>query len=66
LKQATKELRTLSERFANRKSIDTIIDAGNALVEDGRQDAEFRDWFKNVDAYIRKVFLSLILCRSCY
>jgi hypothetical protein len=51
LKKATKELRTF---FGNGKSIDTIIDAGNALAEDGSQD-EFRECFRKVDVYIRKV-----------
>jgi hypothetical protein len=65
LKEATKELRTLLERFANEKSIDMIIDARNALVEDGRKEEELMDWFRKVDVYARKVrFLSLILCWS--
>jgi hypothetical protein len=55
LKQATKELRTLLERFANGNSIDTIIDAVNALVDDAQRDKEFKDWFKKVDTYIHKV-----------
>jgi hypothetical protein len=55
LKQATKELRALLERFANGESIDIIIDAVNALVDDAQRDKEFKDWFKKVDTYIHKV-----------
>lgn len=65
LKQATTELRTLLERFANGKSIDVVIDAGNALVEDGKKDEEFREWFKKVDKYIRKVGFSCRVIRGC-
>jgi hypothetical protein len=57
LKRAMKGLRTLLERFANGKSIDRIIDTGNTLVEDGRQDEELREWFRKIEMYVRKVFL---------
>jgi hypothetical protein len=57
LKQATKELRTLLERFANNRSIDPIVDAANVLIDDANGDPELKDWFKRVDTYVRKVLL---------
>lgn len=57
LKQATTELRTLLERFANDSSIDPIFDAINALYDDASRDEELRAWFRNVDTYSRKVLL---------
>lgn len=55
LQQATSELRTLLERFANGMSMDVIGDAMHALWEDAQKDEELRDWFRSVDAYLRKV-----------
>jgi hypothetical protein len=55
LKQAAHELRILLERFANGQSIDPILDAFNVLIDDANRDPELRDWFKDVNAYIRKV-----------
>ena len=55
MKQATSELRTLLERFANGQSLDTIGDAIQTLYRDAQQDEELRNWFKSVDAYVRKV-----------
>ncbi|EIW85913.1 hypothetical protein CONPUDRAFT_148046 [Coniophora puteana RWD-64-598 SS2] len=57
LRQATGELRTLLERFANGKSMNVVFDAINALIDDAQRDAEFRAWFKRVDAFIRKCLL---------
>ncbi|EPQ50351.1 hypothetical protein GLOTRDRAFT_141540 [Gloeophyllum trabeum ATCC 11539] len=57
IKTATSELRTLLERFANNQSMDSIIDAVNALIEDARNDQELREWFQRVDTYVRKVLL---------
>ena len=53
--QATSEVRTLLERFANGMSMAIIDDAMHDLWEDAQKDEELRDWFRNVDAYIRKV-----------
>lgn len=55
LQTATSELRTLLERFANGKSMDIVFDAANALIDDANKDQELRDWFKSLDAYVRKV-----------
>ncbi|KAF7965517.1 hypothetical protein HWV62_43076, partial [Athelia sp. TMB] len=57
LQQATTELRTLLERFANGQSMDIIFDAANALIEDTKHDEGLREWFSNVDAYVRKCLL---------
>jgi len=70
LKQATKELRTLLERFANNQSIDPIIDAFNVLSDDATRDPKLREWFKEIDSYIRKVCIlptirTLVYPRPC-
>jgi Family of unknown function (DUF5923) len=36
-------------------SMDIIVDAFNALRDDAQRDQELSDWFKHVDAYVRKV-----------
>jgi hypothetical protein len=57
LKQATRELKTLLQRFANGKSMHHIKDAIDALYDDANRDESLRNWFKNVDQYARKVLL---------
>lgn len=57
LHTATTQIRTLLERFANGKSMDIIIDAINTLIDDAKDDEEFRRWFQSVGAYSRKVLL---------
>ena len=57
LKRATRELRTLLERFANGMSLDIVLDAVDAIIDDTRRDEALRDWFAAVDTYIRKVLL---------
>ncbi|THH17056.1 hypothetical protein EUX98_g9201 [Antrodiella citrinella] len=57
LQQATSELRTLLERFANGMSLGVIGDAMRVLYDDAQRDESLRDWFKGVDSYIRKVLL---------
>lgn len=57
LKRATRELRTLLERFANGMSLDIVLDAVDAIIDDARRDDALREWFSAVDAYIRKVLL---------
>ena len=61
LNQATVEIITLLERFANGRSIDTIKAKVQVLYEDARQDDSLRDWFKQVDSWARKVIVT-ILC----
>ncbi|KIK80530.1 hypothetical protein PAXRUDRAFT_833465 [Paxillus rubicundulus Ve08.2h10] len=57
LRQATSELRQLLERFANGRSMDLIFDAVNALNDDARRDEEFRQWFRRLHTFSRKVLL---------
>ena len=68
LQQATGELRTLLERFANGMSLAVIGDAMHDLYEDAQKDEDLKKWFKEVDAYIRKVcaspLVSLVLNRK--
>ncbi|KAF8813295.1 hypothetical protein BYT27DRAFT_7206900 [Phlegmacium glaucopus] len=56
-KVAINELQTLLERFANYKSLDIIVDAINAHIDDTRRDKGLREWFESVDVYICKVLL---------
>lgn len=45
---------TLIERFANGTSTNDLFDSINNIYRDADQDPELKDWFKQVDAYIRK------------
>ena len=56
---AIAELRTLLEHFANNKLMDIVVDAVNALIDDTRRDQSLREWFKSIDAFIRKVSFAL-------
>jgi hypothetical protein len=42
-------------------SMDVIIDAVNALVDDARRDEGLRRWWTDVDAYVHKVRALLVL-----
>lgn len=55
LKAATTELRELLERFANGHSMNGIFDACHALIDDARRDEEFKNWFRHLNTYMRKV-----------
>ncbi|KAF8301114.1 hypothetical protein DL93DRAFT_2122133 [Clavulina sp. PMI_390] len=57
LQRATSELRLLLERFANGASMDGMIQAMQALSDDAQEDEGLRDWFKDLDRYIRKTLL---------
>ncbi|KAF8749124.1 hypothetical protein RHS01_10322 [Rhizoctonia solani] len=57
LRLATRELRTLLERFANGQSMDPILDATGALWDDAQKDEGLRAWFRKMDEYVRKVLL---------
>lgn len=35
--------------------MDIIFDAANALIDDANKDEELREWFKSLNAYVRKV-----------
>ena len=47
-------LKALIERFANSTSTDDLWDSFNVIYKDAQRDPELRNWFKSVDAYIRK------------
>lgn len=51
------EIRTLLERFANGRSLDTIGDAARALYEDAQKDEGLRHWFREVDEFMRNALL---------
>ncbi|CRG83112.1 putative protein C32A11,02c [Talaromyces islandicus] len=53
LQQAETNLRTLIERFANSTSTDDLFDSLNTIYRDAEKDPRLKDWFKNVDGYIR-------------
>ena len=61
LRQATTELRTLLERFANGQSISGIENATRALYTDAQNDQELRAWFGELDEYVRKVRFSIVM-----
>ncbi|KZF26612.1 hypothetical protein L228DRAFT_235659 [Xylona heveae TC161] len=54
LQAAEADLRTLLERFANSTSADDLFDAINNIYRDSDRDPELKNWFKQVDSYIRK------------
>ncbi|TBU30300.1 hypothetical protein BD311DRAFT_236054 [Dichomitus squalens] len=51
------EIRTLLERFANGRSLDTIGEPMRVLYDDAQQDERLRHWFREVDEYIREALL---------
>ncbi|KAJ4479342.1 hypothetical protein J3R30DRAFT_3289645 [Lentinula aciculospora] len=59
LQGAMSQLRALTERFANGRSMqDDIWDPINALIDDAQRDQEFRQWWSEVDEWIEKVLLT--------
>lgn len=54
LQLAEADLKTLLERFANSTSFDDLIDSINQVYKDAEQDPELRNWFRQLDTYIRK------------
>ncbi|KAL7917637.1 hypothetical protein ACQKWADRAFT_27451 [Trichoderma austrokoningii] len=57
LSAAEEDLRTLIERFANGTSTEDLWQSISQIYKDADQDQELSDWFKQVDAYIRKCLL---------
>jgi len=51
---AEADLKLLVQRFANNTSIDDLFDAINNIYRDADRDPELKDWFKKLDAYIRR------------
>ncbi|KAG9010125.1 hypothetical protein FRB94_004366 [Tulasnella sp. JGI-2019a] len=57
LQQATNELRTLLERFANGRSLDGIEQSVRVMYDDAQKDEGLKNWFKELDVYVRKTLL---------
>ena len=49
------QFKTLIERFANSTSTDDLWESINNIYRDADRDPELKNWFKSIDAYIRKV-----------
>ncbi|EWC48575.1 hypothetical protein DRE_01797 [Drechslerella stenobrocha 248] len=54
LKSAEKLLRTIFERFANNTSSEDLFRAIDDVYKDADGDPQLKEWFKEVDVYIRK------------
>jgi hypothetical protein len=54
VKPALTPMKTMLERFANGTSSEDFFDALNQIYRDADKDEELRQWFKNVDSYIRR------------
>lgn len=54
LGQAEADLKTLIERFANGTSSDDLFASINTIYEDADRDPELKEWFKNLDTYVRR------------
>ena len=48
------DLKTLLERFANSTSFDDLKDAINQIYRDADADPELKEWFKDLDKYVRR------------
>lgn len=48
-------IKTLIERFANGTSTDDLFESINAIYKDADRDPELKSWFKDLNAYVRKV-----------
>jgi len=48
------DIKTLLERFANSTSFDDLIDSINQIYKDADRDPDLKNWFKRLDAYIRR------------
>ena len=48
------DIKTLLERFANSTSMDDLFDSINTIYRDADADPELREWFKNIDRYVRR------------
>lgn len=58
--------KTLIERFANSTSSDDFLDSLNTIYRDADQDPRLRDWFKNVNTYIRYVITDSAVLKSVH
>lgn len=51
---ALTNFKTLLERFANSTSLDDLFDSINQIYKDADRDPDLKNWFKNLDTYIRR------------
>ena len=51
---ALTQIKTLIERFANSTSADDLLESINTIYRDADKDPELKNWFKELDAYVRK------------
>ena len=54
LQRAETDLKTILERFANGSSFDDLIDSINQIYRDADRDPDLKNWFRNMDSYVRK------------
>ncbi|KAK3721493.1 hypothetical protein LTR37_003049 [Vermiconidia calcicola] len=54
LKTVETDLRLILERFANNTSFDDLFDAINQIYRDADKDPELKNFFKNMNRYIRR------------
>ncbi|KAK6512140.1 hypothetical protein TWF481_001031 [Arthrobotrys musiformis] len=54
LKSVEDLLRVIVERFANNTSSEDLFQAINDVYRDADQDSQLKDWFKDIDVYIRR------------
>jgi hypothetical protein len=54
LQLAEADLKTLIERFANNTSSDDLFESINQIYRDAENDPELKNWFRQVDTYVRK------------
>ncbi|KAM5543234.1 hypothetical protein V8D89_003108 [Ganoderma adspersum] len=57
VQQALSEIRTLLERFANGRSLDTIGEPMRVLHNDAQQDERLKHWFHDIDEFVRESLL---------
>ncbi|KAI1785937.1 hypothetical protein LXA43DRAFT_1113109 [Ganoderma leucocontextum] len=54
---ALSEIRTLFERFANGRSLDTIGEPMRVLYKDAQADERLKHWFRDIDEFVREALL---------
>ncbi|QIW95304.1 hypothetical protein AMS68_000822 [Peltaster fructicola] len=54
VQRAEADLKTLLERFANSTSFDDLFDSINQIYQDADRDPELKNWFTDIDRYIRR------------
>lgn len=60
-KDSLTRLKTVIERFANSTSTDDLFDAIKKFYKNAENDPRLREWFRNVDTFIRYISLKASL-----